>query len=223
MSNTVTYVYVGNDFTNVVDSYTTSDSVSGYITLGSALAPNLIDSAVAPLDFSFTDGIKTINASNGYLVGQPGVFPPHVSTDAEGDITGWYFQFRNNNFNNPFAEQIFTYTADPSLGITASIDEGSYNPDPYVEQGYNSEPGIWSSVSDTPEPSSALLASTALLALAFVARERNSMVCGQPLERIADFLNATSHPPPPSPNVLLNAPLPFPRFFRIDSPRISMR
>jgi hypothetical protein len=53
------YVYTGNPFTDVHGDYTTSDRMTGSVTLSSALAPNMILTQVTPLAFSFSDGHQT--------------------------------------------------------------------------------------------------------------------------------------------------------------------
>ena len=57
----VTYTYTGNDFTNIAGPYTTSESISGTVTLSSALPDNQVTLlTVTPVSFSFMDGIHTI-------------------------------------------------------------------------------------------------------------------------------------------------------------------
>jgi len=55
-----TYDYTGNPFTVVSGVYTTSDFVSGMVTLAGPLAPNMPLDFVSPTAFSFSDGHQTI-------------------------------------------------------------------------------------------------------------------------------------------------------------------
>ena len=54
-----TYKYTGNPFTNVEGVYTTSDFVSGMVTLAGPLAPNIPLTSVSPTAFTFSDGVQT--------------------------------------------------------------------------------------------------------------------------------------------------------------------
>ncbi|HEY4757889.1 MAG TPA: hypothetical protein VIH43_04970, partial [Chthoniobacterales bacterium] len=57
----ITYTYTGTPFTTVNGPYTTSDKVTGFVELMSALGPNLGPglTSVTPLAFSFFDGVQT--------------------------------------------------------------------------------------------------------------------------------------------------------------------
>ena len=54
-----TYQYTGNPFTFVTGPYTTSDFVTGMVTLAGPLPPNM-PSPVTPTAFTFSDGVQTI-------------------------------------------------------------------------------------------------------------------------------------------------------------------
>src|SRR5262249_54660036 len=54
-----TYQYTGNPFTFVDGAYTTSDFVSGIVTLAGPLAPNMALTSLSPPAFSFFDGVQT--------------------------------------------------------------------------------------------------------------------------------------------------------------------
>ena len=104
--------YQGNSFsdtellepTTPADQYTTSDSVSGWIKLSSALAANLNFATVSAVSFSFTDGVNTIDDTNA----QQPIFI--FETDASGGITGWGINL-GRNFESSgirFDQQIVT-------------------------------------------------------------------------------------------------------------------
>src|SRR5258708_3470790 len=55
-----TYQYHGNPFTFVSGTYSTSDSVSGMLTLAAPLGVNTPLTAVSPTAFTLSDGLTTI-------------------------------------------------------------------------------------------------------------------------------------------------------------------
>ena len=83
----VVYTYTGNDFTSTTSPYTTDEYVTVTMDYASTLQPNLVDSAVTPVSWSFSDGVNTaINSTSGCIL------TAHtVSTNASGQITSWSF------------------------------------------------------------------------------------------------------------------------------------
>ena len=82
----ITYTYTGNPFITVHAPYTTSDFVSGMLTLAAPLAANMPLTIVSPIDiiaFSFSDGVQTITQPNatGYQFS--------FATGSTGAITAW--------------------------------------------------------------------------------------------------------------------------------------
>jgi uncharacterized protein (TIGR03437 family) len=86
-AQTPTYTYTGNDFTNAVAPYTTTEFVTGYFTTSAPLAANLnaADISSEVQFFSFSVGQSTWNSMNAAPSGQ------RVSTDGQGHITAWLF------------------------------------------------------------------------------------------------------------------------------------
>jgi hypothetical protein len=82
-----TYFYKGNPFTQATGVYTTSDSLSGSITLRSPLAANLNNANISTqiATFSFSDGVYLWNPTDSRL--NTAIF----STDPNGNITFWSF------------------------------------------------------------------------------------------------------------------------------------
>lgn len=81
----VTYTYVGNDFSAAAAPYTTSERITGNFTPSAALGDNLAAQTITPLAFSFNDGIETITQANA-------VFSIFIefATGPTGAITSWY-------------------------------------------------------------------------------------------------------------------------------------
>jgi hypothetical protein len=65
-----TYTYTGNDFQSATSPYTVSDFVSGFFTLTSPLADDLVAASETPTSYSFIDGVQTF----------PSVSPPPNAT-----------------------------------------------------------------------------------------------------------------------------------------------
>lgn len=93
----VTYDYTGNYFTNVTNgggpAYTTSDRVTGSVTLSQALAPDTqytsgVD-GFSVLSFSFSDGVQTITNLDFTNPGTLSEDTFFFGTDASGNIYTW--------------------------------------------------------------------------------------------------------------------------------------
>ena len=78
----VVYTYQGDYFNIFYGSYSGADSVSGSITLSSALGDNLFYTDVTPISFTFSDGIQTVTSSETPW----NVDGFEFSTDASGNI-----------------------------------------------------------------------------------------------------------------------------------------
>ena len=82
--------YVGNNFTDIQlfgvsppDPFTTSDNVTGWLSLPGRLGPNLVDERVTPLSFSFSNGVNTLDELT--VTASDFIF----STDGDGLPTEW--------------------------------------------------------------------------------------------------------------------------------------
>ena len=80
----VTYTYSGPLFINVGGSYTTSMTITGYVTFATALPDNFSPQFDLPIDWSFFDGVQTLSKAGGddFVVDEFG-------TDANGNINFW--------------------------------------------------------------------------------------------------------------------------------------
>jgi len=163
----VVYTYTGNDYTSVISPFTTSESVSGSFTLSTALGDSLSGVYVAPLSFSFSDGVATYNSLNSLSA----IFV--FSTDASGHIIAWEVGVGNPTTGN----LIVTCNAGPFCGILdvppqPQFDEGLLGRYPNFAYGANSgDPGTWS-VSQTPLPAAFPLFATGLCALGLLGWRR---------------------------------------------------
>lgn len=164
------YTYTGNDFTYATSPYTTSDSVSGTLTLASALSPNTSVLVAGPnlISFSFTDGINTITNTTANLA-QSVI---DLETDASGNITQWDLNFSTADPSHPgyYAEII------RSNGASAGEDSAYYEVALSTHEGEVLTSGSWTSAavapSPAPEPNTLLLLGSGMLGLAAFARRR---------------------------------------------------
>jgi hypothetical protein len=86
----VTYTYTGNDFQVATNPYTTTDFVSGFFTLASPLGDSLALASITPASYSFTDQFQTFSS-----VSPPPDVTFEVSTDASGNINGWFIDLQS--------------------------------------------------------------------------------------------------------------------------------
>ena len=143
-----TYDYTGNPFTEVNGVlYTTSDKVTGSVTLASPLMANMPTTTVTPLAFSFSDGVQTLTNTTSGLVTDFA-----FATDATGAITLW---------------RAFIQTGGTTPSITSlnngisKLDTGALSA---FENGLTTDPGVWT-VRSVPDAGSTF----ALLSLSFTA------------------------------------------------------
>ena len=164
----VTYTYTGNDFTSATFPYTTSDSVTGSITLTSALADNISSfinqPAASIVSFSFSDGQQTITNANATLS------QFDFETNSSGDITYWQLVV---GIGSVFQDSIGTSNA-PGIAV---VDQGVMDYDNDAADNFN-DPGTWttgSASTPVPEPGSLVLLGTGLAALAASFRAWGAM------------------------------------------------
>jgi hypothetical protein len=153
----VTYFYTGTDFTIAQAPYTTSDSVTGSITLSAPLGSFLFFAGITPVAFSFSDGVQTLtqnNTNHNSFV---------VSTDGAGDITSWIVSVAAE-VSGVDLETISTANAPGfvfDLGSTAIAVPGSF-----VEAS-TSVPGTWSA-GVVPEASTWVMMAVGFAGLGFL-------------------------------------------------------
>ena len=159
----VSYVYSGHGFVNVSPPYTTSDSVSGQLTLASALAPDLTSlTAVSPLSFSISDGPETISNST------PGVGSEFLfKTDASGAITAWAVVL---DVTSVYDFSIATVDSPGVYGVYDSAQHGGGTEEGIVEN----QAGVWSLASAVPESPGAALGWVGASVVVLLALRRRS-------------------------------------------------
>ena|ERR1700733_3062473 len=134
------YSYTGSDFTFATSPYTTSDYVSGSFTTATPLADNLSMASITPSFYSFSDGVQTFSS-----LSPPTDVTFEISTNASGQITGWFINLENPTTNN----QIFTNTLNHEDGGATSDGEGYIF---YLPIGTLPQPTWQVSGSAVPEP-----------------------------------------------------------------------
>ena len=152
----VTYYYTGNDFINIYNSpdptapYTTNDFVSGTVVLSAPLGDSFTG-YLAPVSFSFSDGVQTLTNTS------PSSTSPsfYFSTSSTGAIVDWDIAVSGEG-------------TDFIITDGYGSDQGIY--DNGFDQAYNFGPvGVWT----TPEPMSLAILGVGLLGLIVVGMSKN--------------------------------------------------
>ena len=154
----VTYTYSGKLFTAASAPYSTADSVTGSVTLASALAVG-VRTFYSPTSFSFSDGVQTISNANATNT----VF--QFGTDGSGQIADWQVQVRDGS-NFIGTVNIFTNVVD--VGSQGSPEGESFTP------------GTWSvaaapPINGVPEPATWAMMLVGFGGLGAVMRARRRM------------------------------------------------
>lgn len=162
----VIYTYTGNNFTDVFTAgYTTSDKITGTLTLSSALPSSLstlTNESALVVSYSFTDGVNTFTKPCCDS-GSQTIFS--FETDGSGTITNWdvILETDDNHTGD------LTTLSGPT-GFDQSLVDGA------LGGKNNADQGIWSlqsSTSSVPEPESLAIFAAALIGLGFLR------ICGR--------------------------------------------
>ncbi len=152
----IMFDYQGNNFTNVVSPYSTGDNVSGWIELASELQANANDLTLAPVAFSFTDGVQTITNLNALIA----TFND-VDTDIDGLPVEWNIQL--------------CIDAGCSTNAIETIDALGLRIDTATSGGVtvlvSDDPGSWE-YKTVPEPATISLVGIGLAGLACLRRRK---------------------------------------------------
>lgn len=171
----VTYCYQGNNFNqNITGPYTTSDAVSGCVTLSAALpfdSPltyyypsrgNPVVTSPEVVSAYLTDGVQSL----GITVTQYLIFAFQTT---DGEIMTWDVNLYNNPINPQFSDDIETINA-PGLSSQVS-DTTEFNSGIAAEGGGGastlSDPGTWTRV---PEQGPISLSLTIMAAVVLISK-----------------------------------------------------
>jgi hypothetical protein len=156
-AHATTYVYTGNSFTSATLPYTTSDKVTGNITLSVPLNAGMpeTDETANVTAFSFTDGVQTItNLTVGVSL-----YSADFQTNLMGGISSWDIQINLGN------NEILTQAAEDLGYINFS----------YSGEGSNSgNPGSWNVASAVPEASTWAMTLLGFAGIGFMFCRRKS-------------------------------------------------
>jgi hypothetical protein len=176
-----TYTYRGNHFTSASAPYTTSDSITGFLTTY-PLAGNLtgVDITSNVFNFSFTATVDTLTPLNtGFPIPVGATGGPRfvVSTDSQGNIISWDVTLIEavappNNY------ALFTCN-----GISTYFNSCSKNPYDWSYEGngrisgmVDSDPGTWSSSPAVAFPATEITTTASGLLYSRVTKTYNGTV-----------------------------------------------
>ncbi len=151
----VTYTYTGNDFGFAIAPYTTSDFVSGFFTVSSALGDSRPESAVTTTSYSFTDGVQTFSSTS-----PPAEVTIEVGTGLTGSITSWDIDLSTGPPADNFVSTDSVSTDSGENGVSFADNNG--------------DPGGWKQSgggSTVPEPGYVGFLGLGLAAIVLVQRK----------------------------------------------------
>ena len=156
----VIYTYTGNDFTSVSGSYTTTDSITGYIDLSTALGATSGPLTLTPVSFSFSDGLQTISNTNATAA----LFSDFY-TNASGVPISWAIALVTSGGSNNIGSCVTNASVTCMPG---DFDQGNFG----MSTGtVNNDPGSWA-VTETPLPAALPLFATSLGAMGLLGWRR---------------------------------------------------
>jgi hypothetical protein len=170
-ADTFTYPYTGNDLgpdpPNSFAPFTSSDAITGYFTVSTALAANqaFTDITGQVTYFSFSDGPETINSSTTLTTESI-----EVATGPTGNVDAWEVLL-----SGP-AGTIFSCSLDPNPPCYPGPGWGAGEGDEAFYGGgvglRENDPGMWAA---TPEPSGPVLLGTVLLGVIGITLRRRRL------------------------------------------------
>ena len=166
-------------------NFNSGDRISGFFSLGSPLAGNLVSDIVSPDSFAFSAGAVSLSSSDPDL--SEASF--EITTDASGNIVNWYVfasigglfsggpvalgeQTKLVEFKGPGSEPAFDNGGIFECTLLDTFGCASFSFDDALVEG---QPGNWSSeiVSAIPIPAAVWLFGTALVGFIGFSRRRN--------------------------------------------------
>jgi hypothetical protein len=151
-----TYDYTGAALISV--GLPPGTAVTGSFTINGVLGDNLTSVAIHPTSFSFTDDSARGTLTNSNVDHSYETFD--ISTNAEGEITGWDISLNNGT------------TSLDAADTSGLVGDTAYS---VLGFGWNTTAGTWTDPTPaavTPEPSSFVLLGTGILGLAGAARRK---------------------------------------------------
>ena len=179
------YTYTGSDFTSFFPTaqgvFTSSDSITGSVTVATPLADNLSFSEVSFTSYSFSDGVDTLtNLNSAPMSDAPAPFAFAVSTDASGNIIAWSIDIQGTPGTSVENDNISTFNNAPN-GLPPTADSGSncpiscnFGPSGVINGSLASNsgtPGTFA-VSAVPEPSTWAMMILGFCGVGFMAYRR---------------------------------------------------
>lgn len=173
-ANTI-YSYTGNNFNETTNDiwlpvpgeYTTAMHVSGWFEVTGPMEANESNMFITPLSYSFSDDRNTYTNLDSVL-STPNSF--EVSTDGDGKIFNWFVGVQRFGTGN-----LWTWNNSVQVLDYGAVEPNWFSPTTQRDNAtlWNN-PGVWTSTTSVPEPTTLTLMGLGLAGLGFSKRRKKS-------------------------------------------------
>jgi hypothetical protein len=155
----ITYEYTGPVFDYATGSFTTSDSITGTMTIDAPTGPGTaVIGDISAINFSVTHagqpGFSFDGVASHVVDGSQWLFVFELDFSGSSEITSWTMGWLGDVTGDAYAE-VLTNISHPAMSCGPDVYAERGAPWPFTYYGVTSSPGVWQATA-VPEPSAFL-------------------------------------------------------------------